>query len=82
MLASVSQDEPVNCHQCAHYYTTWERKFPMGCRKFGFKGKQVPSMEVLASTGQSCPFFLPKADSVEAEGPEAQRDGSTFSSLG
>ena len=54
----------------------------MGCRKFGFKGKQVPSIEVLSSTGQSCPFFSPKAAPTEADASEARRDGSTFSSLG
>lgn len=78
----MSQEEPVNCHQCAYYYTTWDRKFPMGCRKFGFKGRQVPSMEVLASTGKSCLFFEQKADATESQAPEARRDGSTFSALG
>ena len=78
----MNEEEPVNCHQCAYFHTTWDRKFPMGCRKFGFKGKQLPSVEVLSSTGKSCPFFLQKEDLAPAAEPEARRDGSTFSSLG
>ena len=53
----------------------------MGCRRFGFKGRQLPSLEVLASTGQFCPLFAAKVN-APTPGPKPHRDGSTFSALG
>lgn len=32
----------------------------MGCKTFGFKGKQLPSLVVLQSTGQQCCYFRDK----------------------
>ncbi len=32
----------------------------MGCNYLGFKGRHLPSMEVLAATGQQCVWFSPK----------------------
>jgi hypothetical protein len=34
----------------------------MGCKKFGFKCRTVPSLEVLAATGKQCVFFETKPD--------------------
>ena len=76
----MSQDHRPNCHQCGYFHTTWDRKFPNGCHKFGFKTKQLPSLEVLATTGRQCPFWIEKSD--QPPEPESPRDGSTFSSLG
>ena len=54
--------KPINCLACKHYYVTWDRHFPYGCRKFEFKSKQVPSAEVLVSTGHRCIGFEPKEE--------------------
>lgn len=50
----------VNCLGCKHYYVTWDEKFPKGCRAFGFKTNQLPSLEVFRSSGSPCLKFDPK----------------------
>ena len=47
------------CVRCAFFYVTWDRTFPYGCRRFGFKTRSVPSQEVLRSSGAPCAFFRP-----------------------
>lgn len=47
----------VNCKQCRHYYVTWDPQNPMGCRKFGFKSRILPSDVVYQSSGDFCKGF-------------------------
>lgn len=49
-----------NCHACAHYYVTWEKNHPYGCRAYGFKSPQIPAMVVYRSSSQECSLFQPK----------------------
>lgn len=56
----MSKDEAPNCHQCRYFKVSWDKRFPKGCKKFGFKGKNLPSLEVLVTTGQHCIFFESK----------------------
>jgi len=55
-MASTSSTSP-NCLKCRHFYVTYEPKWPRGCRVFGFKGKQLPSITVKQCTGSECPAF-------------------------
>ncbi len=48
-----------NCSHCVHYHVTWDNRFPRGCRYFGFKTRNQPSLDVLVTTGQNCVFFEP-----------------------
>ena len=50
----------INCQQCEHYYITWDKYFPHGCRALCFKSAQVPSVTVLASSNQECTFYKKK----------------------
>lgn len=50
----------INCHGCKNYYITWDKAAPYGCRFFGFKSKSIPSMVVLASSGEHCNGHQPK----------------------
>jgi hypothetical protein len=36
----------ITCHQCIHYYVTWDPQFPHGCRIMEFKSRQMPMIEV------------------------------------
>ncbi|GMU51256.1 MAG: hypothetical protein AMXMBFR33_04020 [Candidatus Xenobia bacterium] len=65
MFQGMSQHAP-NCHQCQYFKVSWDSRFPKSCSKFGFKGRQLPSIEVLATTGQQCIFFIPKPEAVPA----------------
>ncbi len=51
----------IDCHQCKHYYVTWEPANPHGCRAMGFKSLEQPNMAVRASTGgRDCLMFVRK----------------------
>ncbi|WP_335508126.1 uracil-DNA glycosylase [Bacillus sp. JJ722] len=47
----------INCVKCKHYFVTWDQHAPKGCKAFGFKSIQLPSMIVLQSSGQNCMKF-------------------------
>ena len=50
----------IDCNQCRYYYITWDKTFPYGCKAIGFKSKQLPSVEVRASSGCDCLLFKKK----------------------
>ena len=48
---------------------TYDPKRPRGCRRFGFKSLQSPSLEVFAATGTNCAHYEEKvrrADGVKS----------------
>ncbi|MCK9162618.1 MAG: uracil-DNA glycosylase [Arcobacter butzleri] len=47
----------IICQKCIHYFVTWEPSRPHGCRAYGFKSKQIPSMVVKQTSGQECAFY-------------------------
>lgn len=68
------------CHDCEKFFVTWDNKAPMGCKAFGFKGKQLPSLVVLQSTGEQCCYFRDKRPGVAAlPVQELLPEGSTLS---
>lgn len=68
------------CHDCENFFVTWDNKAPMGCKSFGFKGKQLPSLVVLQSTGQQCNLFRDKnGNTVDYSAQEVLPEGCTLS---
>ncbi|MCG6551045.1 MAG: hypothetical protein L7F77_01860 [Candidatus Magnetominusculus sp. LBB02] len=51
----------IDCFKCRHFFITWDRKFPYGCKFMGFKSKAMPSQEVFKASGSSCVSFKEKA---------------------
>jgi hypothetical protein len=49
------------CIGCKHYYITWDKKFPYGCRAMGFKSHEAPYLSVYKSSGAECLLFDQKA---------------------
>jgi len=47
----------IICQRCTNYYVTWEKNKPHGCRAYGFKSQQVPSVVVKQSSGSDCNFY-------------------------
>jgi hypothetical protein len=45
------------CNKCEHYYITWEKKFPNGCRSMSFKSRELPSLAVRKNSGMDCLQF-------------------------
>lgn len=69
-----------NCHNCENFFVTWDNKAPMGCKAFGFKGKQIPSLVVLQSSGSPCTYFRDKNGvSASAEESTLLPEGCTLS---
>ena len=50
----------INCRRCEYYFVTWEPKQPHGCKAYGFKSPQIPSMVVFKSSGAECSLFKEK----------------------
>ncbi len=47
----------INCRRCEFYFVTWEKGKPHGCRAYGFKSPQIPSLVVFQSSGTDCSLF-------------------------
>lgn len=81
----MSQHAP-NCRQCEHFQVTWDNANPQGCNKFGFKTRQMPSVEILATTGKQCSFFTSKLEQGQQvfrfQRPAVLPDHCTFSITG
>lgn len=60
------KSEHVNCIKCKNYMVTWDSRFPRGCKLFGFKGTQMPSVMVWKATGAPCGNFEEKQTSSKA----------------
>ena len=56
----VAKKETVNCFECPHFYVTWDKHFPRGCKHFNFKTDAMPSMRIQQAIGVPCPAFLKK----------------------
>ncbi|ABO49134.1 hypothetical protein Dred_0592 [Desulforamulus reducens MI-1] len=50
-------NQTPSCPKCKHFYITWDRRFPNGCKLYGIKSKYPPSLEVLRATGKTCLVF-------------------------
>ncbi|MFC0525172.1 hypothetical protein ACFFGV_16445 [Pontibacillus salicampi] len=58
----------VNCFRCAHFHTTWNPSFPRGCKAYGFKTKELPSVYVFKVTGTPCMQFEPSDKQTSTQG--------------
>lgn len=47
----------IDCHKCKHYYVTWDKDFPHGCRAMDFKSYHLPSSVVYKCSGIDCLMF-------------------------
>lgn len=53
------QENP-KCTNCQHYYITWDKNFPYGCKAMGFKSFKAPNAVVRESSGQQCLGYAEK----------------------
>lgn len=52
--------DKINCRLCKYYYVTWDKSFPNGCKAYGIKSKEMPSVVVYKSSGENCKGFVSK----------------------
>lgn len=57
--------EKINCIRCKHYFVTWDAQRPYGCKLFGFKTWQIPSVAVHQTSGKPCQGFETKQQIVQ-----------------
>lgn len=49
------------CLGCRHYYVTWDKAFPYGCKAMGFKSRSVPCLVTRNASGLECLSFAARA---------------------
>jgi hypothetical protein len=55
----------IVCRRCRHFFITWEKGSPYGCRAMGFKSRIMPSRAVQRATpGMTCQFFSKKPEAA------------------
>ncbi|PID55538.1 uracil-DNA glycosylase [candidate division KSB3 bacterium] len=64
-----------SCAHCVHYFITYERFQPYGCRAMGFKSRQNPAEVVFCSSGQQCRMFVDKRAKKQNTPPTGGKGG-------
>nr|CRH04696.1 conserved protein of unknown function [Candidatus Magnetococcus massalia] len=59
--------ERINCMKCKYFKITWDPNHPRACTAMGFKGKEMPSVEVERASGHPCLRFAPKEDGSDGQ---------------
>jgi len=54
------RNQKIDCHKCRHYYVTWNKDYPHGCRAMEFKGRFMPSISVRRISGRECLMYHEK----------------------
>ncbi len=63
-----------NCHQCKHFFITFDSAVPYGCRAFRFKSKEIPSRTVKQNSGHECQAFTEKGQRRPAKETPTSKD--------
>ena len=52
-----------NCMKCMHFYITYDKQTPKGCKAYGIQSQQLPSIEIKkANNGNDCIGFKAKPE--------------------
>ena len=54
----LNDQKRIKCYGCIHFYITYKKERPWGCRRFGFISKSIPSIEVFITTGTECAYRI------------------------
>ena len=59
-----------NCSICMHFYVTYKKSFPYGCKAFGIISKNNPYSEIKKVSGTNCALFSKKIknDKIKIKG--------------
>ena len=60
MVREARKIKRIDCRKCAFFYVTWDKRFPWGCKSFGFKTRKMPYLDVYQSSGAECQLFTLK----------------------
>ena len=48
--------ENIKCHGCTHFYITYKKTKPYGCKAYGFISRNIPARVVFESSGINCAY--------------------------
>jgi hypothetical protein len=68
MTGQKPQGTEIKCFSCRHFYITYDRSFPYGCKMAGFKSRLMPSREMYVNSGLECLFFEEKKKNDRKDG--------------
>ena len=72
----VVSDKHADCNSCAHFFITWNKRFPFGCRAMGFMSSNSPSKDVFEVEGRDCLAYRHKfSQSGEQDGFKNKNTG-------
>ena len=60
MNIKTNNKKVVTCNGCLHFFVTYKKERPWGCKKFGFISKFLPAREVFSTTGIECAYRTEK----------------------
>ena len=66
----IRKDDSVNrvgCNTCAHFYITWDKRYPYGCNVMRFMSAKLPSQDVLEVEGRDCLSFQHKELGISSD---------------
>ena len=66
-----------NCWQCQFFAVSHDPRMPYACRRYGFRAKVLPAIEVLRVDGQFCMGFQPKPETptpLQNQAPKASSE--------
>ncbi|MBN2865450.1 MAG: uracil-DNA glycosylase [Thiotrichales bacterium] len=63
----------IDCFKCRHFYITWDANQSRGCKAFGFKTKQMPSIVVFETSGAECLKYSPKPEQDQSKNPSKKK---------
>ncbi len=60
IYARITLMNKAKCLQCKFYHVTWDMSSPKGCKAYGIKSKNFPSIIVKQASGEDCLKFEEK----------------------
>jgi hypothetical protein len=57
--------QSADCNTCAHFFITWDKRYPYGCRAMNFMSSNSPNKDVFEVEGRDCLTYRSKQSSSE-----------------
>ena len=70
-------DSPISppgnpCLSCEHYFVTWKKNYPHGCRSFNMESKYYPSLAVIKESRLKCLYYQKRNPSPHKSKTQSQ----------
>ena len=69
-----------DCQKCRHFFITFHKGTPYGCKVFNFESAQMPDLIVKNSSGETCQALSPKTRPNAERAHKSEKDSPSTSS--